>query len=105
MKKILLLGAVITAFTFTTFAATSLLSPRALGNAPKVAATSDASVVSVNAPVTGSPRVIGNAIKTSAGTNVSGSSAKTCSKMPGSPKMVAEYASHPGVPMPCCAMK
>jgi hypothetical protein len=46
-SKILLLGAVVTAFAATTFASNALLSPRAQDNQPKTAATAPAAVITV----------------------------------------------------------
>lgn len=69
--KVLLLGAVVTAFAFTSFAAEPLLSPRAAGNQIKVVA----------------------------GTNNDINPALVCQKtMSGSPKAVAECSSHTTMP-------
>jgi hypothetical protein len=73
--KVLLLGAVVSAFTFTTFATDTLLSPRAAGNqikhvASSVAAPASAAVAYV-APAAAaqlSPRAQDNQIKVVTGT-------------------------------------
>ena len=72
--KVLLLGAVVTAFTFSSFAVEPLLSPRAAGNQIKHVSSA------VNAPVASityvdttsallSPRAQGNQIRHLSGTN------------------------------------
>ncbi|HEU6448378.1 MAG TPA: hypothetical protein VFV23_08080 [Verrucomicrobiae bacterium] len=82
-------------------AADALMSPRATGNEIKHIATTDNAVsVKLNAAV--SPRLAGNASKTAAA--ASNGTATTCNKMDGSPKMIAECASHPGAPMACCTV-
>ena len=99
--KVLLLGAVVTAFAITSFATEPLLSPRAAGNAIEkvTAGSAGISVVDANAGRMVSPRAIGNEITIVAGST---GAAATCSKMAGSPKMIAECASHPGAAMACC---
>lgn len=83
------------------YAANPVLSPRAQGNAVRtVAVNNDISVVDANAGRTVAPRALGNEIKTVAG--ISSGTATTCSAMKGSPKAVAECASHPSATMSCC---
>jgi hypothetical protein len=68
-SKILILGAVVAAFTFTSFAADALLSPRAAGNQVKVVATTanDITLVAANRDTALSPRAAGNKTTTAAG--------------------------------------
>jgi hypothetical protein len=98
---ITLVAAVLIAGT-NLYATDPLLSPRAAGNVvKKVVTSSDSfSVVDANVGRTISPRAIGNEIKTVAGTSTG--AVPTCSKMAGSPKMIAECVSHPGTSMACC---
>jgi hypothetical protein len=106
--KILLLGAVVTAFAFTALAVEPLLSPRAAGNQTKIVkssvATPAATVAYVDAtPALLSPRAQAGQTKVVKGMNNDVNPAPDCTKnMAGSPKMIAECASHPGAPMPCC---
>lgn len=72
--KVLLLGAVVTAFTFSSFAVEPLLSPRAAGNQIKhVTSAVDAPTVTITYVNTTStllsPRAQGNQIRHVAGTN------------------------------------
>jgi hypothetical protein len=103
----LLLGAVIlTAITFNTSATTALLSPRAASNQIKrvhvVAETPTIAYVEAPAALL-SPRAASNQTKTVKGTDNSVNPAMLCKRdMTGSPKAIAECASHPGAPMPCC---
>lgn len=104
--KVLLLGAVITAFAFTSFAVEPLLSPRAAGNQVKhVSSSLDAPSVAIAyvdaAPALLSPRAAGNQSKIVKGTNNESNPALECLKtMNGSPKAVAECSSH--TTMPSC---
>jgi hypothetical protein len=108
--KILLLGATVIAFTFTSFAAEPLLTPRQKDNQPKVAANSISTqggtveYVTSSSPALLSPRAKDNQSKVVAGTASDPNPAMLCSKrMTGSPKQIAECASHPGLSMACCA--
>ena len=102
--KVLLLGAVVTAFAFTSFAAEPLLSPRAAGNQIKhVSSSVDAPTVTIAYVDSGSallsPRAAGNQTKVLKGTNTDVNPALICQKnMIGSPKAVAECASHSTMP-------
>ena len=101
--KVLLLGAVVAAFTVTTFAAEPVLTPRAADNQIKavtgIAATPAAAVA---APVLLSPRAAGNQITVAKGGNDDLNPALGCpAKMAGSPKTVAECGTH--TTMPGCA--
>jgi hypothetical protein len=102
--KVLLLGAVVTAFAFTSFAAEPLLSPRAAGNQIKhVSSSVDAPTITVAYVDSGSallsPRAQANQIKVLKGTNTDVNPALVCLKtMNGSPKAVAECASHTTMP-------
>ena len=102
--KVLLLGAVVTAFAFTSFAAEPLLSPRAAGNQIKhVSSSVDAPTVTIAYVDSGSallsPRAQANQIKVLKGTNTDVNPALVCQKtMSGSPKAVAECTSHTTMP-------
>ena len=99
--KVLLLGAVVTAFTFTSFAADALLSPRAAGNQIKQFAGTYNDIDLVAANNTGflSPRAAGNQIRTVAGTYNEVTPALICyQNMGGTPKAVAECAAHTTMP-------
>ena len=83
--KVLLLGAVVTAFAFTSFAAEPLLSPRAAGNQIKhVSSSVDTPMITVAYVDSGSallsPRAAGNQIKVVAGTNNDINPALVCLK-------------------------
>lgn len=101
--KILVLGAVVAAFTFTTFAAQPLLSPRAAGNQIKhvqgsAETTTTIVYVDSNAGLL-SPRTQGNQIKVVAGVHNDVNPALVCQKiMNGSPKTVTECTSHTTMP-------
>jgi len=102
--KLLVLGAVVTAFTFTSFAAEPLLSPRAAGNQIRVVSSQTPVTVITNtyvdkAPALTSPRAAGNEIKVIKGTVNETSSAQLCIRnMNGTPRAVAECASHATMP-------
>ena len=108
--KILLLGAVVTAFAVSTFAAEPLLSPRAASNQNQhVSVPAETSTVAVAYVNNGSalltPRAASNQAKLVKGTNADISAVQDCrEQMAGSPKSIAECASHPSAPMPCCNM-
>jgi len=103
-SRILLLGAVVTAFTFTSFATDALLSPRAQVNQIKIVSSavntpvlSIAYVAPANALL--SPRAQGNQIKVAAGIANDSNPALACrSGMAGSPKAVAECSQHTTMP-------
>jgi hypothetical protein len=102
--KVLLLGAVVTAFASTSFATEPLLSPRAAGNQIKYAAASveNTPVPTIRADATTallSPRAAGNQIKVAAGANTDPNPVLICQKtMIGSPRAVAECSSHTTMP-------
>lgn len=103
--KVLLLGAVVTAFAFTSFAAEPLLSPRAAGNQIKIvrsdAPTAPAIAVAYveTTPALLSPRAAGNQIKVVQGLNNDVNPALVCREnMLGSPKAVTECSSHATMP-------
>jgi len=100
--KILLLSAAVAAFTFTSFAADALLSPRAAGNQPKtvVGINNDPNLVSLDHyTVVISPRAFGNQYTTVSGINNDVNPAAACAKnMNGTPKAVAECTSHTTMP-------
>lgn len=104
--KVLLLGAVVTAFAFTSFAAEPLLSPRAAGNQIKhVSGSVDTATITIAyvdiTPALVSPRAAGNQIKVVKGTNSDVNPALVCrNNMIGSPRAVTECSSH--VTMPGC---
>jgi len=102
--KILALTAV-AAFTFTSFAAEPLLSPRAAGNQIKVVSSTDTAspVISTAyvaaAPAVLSPRAAGNQIKVVKGVSSEMNPALTCrDTMAGTPRAVAECTSHANMP-------
>ncbi|HEU5395704.1 MAG TPA: hypothetical protein VFV81_00955 [Verrucomicrobiae bacterium] len=86
------------------YAGDAYLPPRAAGNEIKhVAGTNaDPNRVSVNLGKVAAPRTLGVPARTIIG--LSHGTAVTCSGMKGSPRAVAECASHPRAPMPCCAL-
>jgi len=102
--KVLLLGAVITAFAVTTFAAEPLLTPRATGNQIKTvsspAETPSATITYVDSnSALLTPRAAGNQIQVAKGGNNDVNPALACQKtMGGSPKLVAECTSHTTMP-------
>ena len=98
--KILLLGAVVTAFAFTSFAAEPLLSPRAAGNQIKHVASSTETPTVINTTTALlSPRAVGNQIRTVQGLDTDLNPAQVCrNTMNGTPKLVAECSSHPTMP-------
>jgi hypothetical protein len=103
--KVLLLGAVVTAFAFTSFAAEPLLSPRAKDNQIKVVTSSintqggTITYVTSVSPALLSPRANDNQIKVAKGMNNGSNPALACEKnMIGSPKAVAECSSHTTMP-------
>jgi hypothetical protein len=98
--KIILLGAVVTAFAFTSFAAEPLLTPRAAGNQIKVASnqTTPASI-NVSYVQAGTallcPRAAGSQLKAVRGIANDTNPALVCLEtMNGSPKAVIECSSH-----------
>lgn len=102
--KVLLLGAVVTAFAFTSFAVEPLLSPRAAGNQIKQVGSSVDTVTTTIAYVDSgsallSPRAAGNQIKVVKGSINDVNPALVCLKtMSGSPRNVAECNSHTTMP-------
>ena len=105
--KLLVLGAVVAAFSFTSFAAESLRSPRAQDNQIKTVRTSGATqttTVAYASPASAllSPRAQANQTKIVAGVVSDRNPGQDCrSTMVGSPKAVAECGSH--TTMPGCA--
>jgi hypothetical protein len=102
--KVLLLGAVVAAFTFTSYATEPLLSPRAAGNQIKLSTnyveTQDltSTRVAAGAPLL-SPRAAGNQIKVAKGVYNDTNPVLLCQKtMIGSPRSVAECSSHTTMP-------
>lgn len=102
--KILLLGAVVTAFTLSSFAADALLSPRAQGNQIKIVSSTDVTPTTTITYVSGtsallSPRAAGNQIRVTAGANNDFNPALNCyQNMGGTPRVVTECASHSTMP-------
>ena len=102
--KVLLLGAVVTAFAFTAFAAEPLLSPRAKDNQIKIVKSSEETpAVTVayvdSTPALLSPRAQGNQIKVVQGVFNDQNPALECRKnMIGSPRVVAECSAHTTMP-------
>src|SRR6266700_3229776 len=102
--KILILGAVVTAFAFTSFAADALLTPRQMDSQPKVFISSTAApttTIAYVAPSTAllTPRATDNQSKIVQGMVNDSNPALACAKMMnGTPKTVAECASHTTMP-------
>ncbi|HUZ06738.1 MAG TPA: hypothetical protein VMV89_04550 [Candidatus Paceibacterota bacterium] len=102
--KVLVLGAAVAAFTFTSFAAEPLLSPRAAGNQIKhVNSSVGTPTITIayveTTPVLLSPRAAGNQIKVVQGVSNDVNPALVCrNTMIGSPKAVAECSSHTTMP-------
>jgi len=97
--KILLLGAAIAAFTFTSSAADALLSPRAAGNQINVVAGITAAQPAPASASLLTPRAGDNQIKSVAGVVNDSNPALPCrNNMSGTPKAVAECTSHTTMP-------
>ena len=103
--KVLLLGAVVAAFSFTSFAAEPLLSPRAKDNQIKIVTNSvdpqggPVTYATAATPELRSPRAQANQIKHVQGVNHEVNPALACQKnMTGSPKAVAECSSQTTMP-------
>ena len=98
-SKVLLLGAVVTAFAFTAFAGDVQLSPRAKDNQIKVAPGITAAQPAQAGTVAISPRAQASQIKTVSGTNSEVNPSLACQKMmTGSPKAVQACADNPNMP-------
>lgn len=105
-NSLLILGAVaMTAITLNAVAGDALLSPRAASNQIKhvTGISADANLVSVDHYTVTTPRTTDNAIAKTA--SAATGAAAMCSNMAGSPKMIAECASHPGASMACCKVE
>lgn|SRR5487761_2035915 len=103
--KILLLGAAITAFTFSTFAADALLTPRQQENQPKVTTSSvstqggTVTYITADSSALLSPRAKDNQSRVVAGAATDSNPAQACAKnMAGTPKAISECASHTTMP-------
>lgn len=103
--KVLLLGAILTAFSYSTFAGDLFLSPRAKDNQIKqvssdtVTPTTTVTYITVKDPVVLSPRAKENQVVRISGTNNDVNPALLCQKMmTGSPKAIAECTSHTTMP-------
>lgn len=108
--KVLLLGAVCAAFTFSSLAGEVFLSPRAQDNQikivrnPTVTPAPAGAVIIVTAPGLLSPRAVDNQLKTVSGTANEKNPYLECRKsMIGSPKAVQACADNPA--MPACNKK
>jgi hypothetical protein len=98
-SKILLLGAVITAVTFTSFAADSVLSPRAQGSQSKAVTGIAAAQPAPTSASLLTPRAGDNQIKSVAGVVNDSNPALACrNNMNGTPKAVTECTSHTTMP-------
>ena len=103
--KVLLLGAVCAAFTFSSLAGEVFLSPRAQDNQTKIVrnqtgtpATAGGAVTVVTAPGLLSPRAADNQLKTVSGTANEKNPYLECRKtMTGSPKAVQACADNPAM--------
>jgi hypothetical protein len=99
MKKFLLLGAAIAAFTFTSFASDTLLSPRAACNQNKIVSAVPLAQPVPASAVLLSPRGQDNQITGAKGVASDFNPAVVCAKtMNGSPKAVSECTSHTTMP-------
>jgi hypothetical protein len=99
MKTKILLGAAIAAFTFTSFAADALLSPRAAGNQNKIVSGLIAAQLAPASASLLTPRAGDNQIKTVTGVVNDSNPALACrNNMNGTPKIVAECTSHTTMP-------
>ena len=99
--KVLLLGAVVAAFSFTAFAGTGayLLKASAASNIQAAADTTVTTIAYVNFTTPISPRTQANQSKVIQGASNDQTSALACRKnMVASPKAVAECASHATMP-------
>lgn len=99
--RVLLLGAVITAFALRSFAAEPLLTPRMQGNQPKYVAStaSDPDLVAASRNTLLAPRAFGNQSKVVPGVANDSNPALVCAKtMAGTPKMIGECVSHTTMP-------
>jgi hypothetical protein len=103
--KILLLGAIATAFTYTSFAGDVFLSPRAKDNQIKVVTSSistqggTVTYITPAAPALLSPRAKDNQIKVVKGVDNDFNPYLACQKMmTGSPKAVQACADNPAMP-------
>jgi hypothetical protein len=97
--NILLLGAVVTAFAFTSFGAEPLLSPRAQASQIRIATSSDAPASTINSAITASPRGQVSQIAVIKGTVNESNPALICLKtMAGSPKVVDACSSNTTMP-------
>ncbi len=111
MKTIIPLSLVmltLASFSFTGFAGTALLSPRARDHQTRTVAATDTSANTVlqNRNAIASPRALDNQIKTVAGTSNDADTLACSRKMVASPKAIGECVSHPltCAAMPCCAV-
>ncbi|HEX9046659.1 MAG TPA: hypothetical protein VF988_06505 [Verrucomicrobiae bacterium] len=106
--KILALGAIVTTFAVTSYAAEPLLSPRAAGNQIRVVSSTTPAAPTISivyvdkTPATLSPRAAGNDLKVVKGAVADTNPALTCRQnMNGTPRAVTECSSHAN--MPGCA--
>ncbi len=103
-RNLVIVGAVVTAFAFNSFAAEPLLSPRQKDIQIKVVKSSVApptiAIAYVDStPALLSPRAAGNQIKVLKGVDTTINPALVClQNMNGTPKAVAECASHANMP-------
>lgn len=102
--KVLLLGAVVTAFAYSSFASDAFLSPRAKDSQIKVvtssANTQGGTITYVTSTTQLSPRAADNQIKRVNGTNNDVNPYLACQKMmTGSPKAVQVCADNPAMPL------
>ena len=97
--KVLLLGAVVAAFSFSAFAGTGAYSLKAAASQPSVADTTVTTIAYVDSAPPISPRAQANQTKVVKGAANEQTSALACRKnMVASPKAVAECASHATMP-------
>ena len=105
--QVLLLGAVVAAFSFTAFAADAPFSARAAANQPKVVSSTTETpantlvYVDATSPTPISARAQANQTKVVKGTDSDANSTLACRKMSGGPKAINACMEHPGT-MPGC---
>lgn len=99
--KILLLGALVTAFAYGSYAGDVFLSPRAKDNQIKsVASSTETVAVATTSATLISPRAKDNQLKAVSGINNEANPYLACQKMmTGSPKAVQTCADNPAMPL------
>ncbi len=101
--QVLLLGAVVAAFSFTSLAADAPISPRAWANQTRTVSSTTpvVTIAYVDAPTPISARAAANQSKILKGTGSEASSTLACTKMSGGPKAIKACMENPAT-MPGC---